>query len=184
MLTSVLVVFEKQNADGEVIQDRAYFMTKLSPLTVDDSIFQLLLDTKTRYISLISDHEMRGSGFVYREIVNLDLFIVDYKPVQFGHTSNIPPWFNGLYKKHISSVNLAENEYRCMIFSILAALYPFKNVSKNRNYQPWEHARFHIDEYEYYTKMMRRLNLKNIKYPSTKRDLLKIENQNQFLSLI
>ena len=111
----------------------------------------------------IGDYQQNGSGWYFKEVVNLEIHIVDYKPMRGSSYTSLPDWI--MRKKAI--VNIRKNDEKCFLWCVLRYLYPIKkNDTRITDLKQYEND----------------LNTKGIDYPVKLRDITKFESLNPSLS--
>ena len=94
----------------------------------------------------LKDFIRDGSGWTVRQVDNLELHFVSYKPIAGSSYIKTPKFIAG--KNAVNNIQNEDN--KCFMWSILAALHP---VNQNAN---------RVNKYKLYEK---ELNISDIKFP-------------------
>ena len=130
---------KETSVDGKLtfnVQDKAYFHSKLHINLEATNEKTLLARVINTILEKINIYQRNGSGWYFKEIVNLEIHTVDYRPMKGGSYIPLPDWI--MRKKAI--VSLRNNDSKCFIWSILRYLYPReKNDSRLTDLRQYEH---------------------------------------------
>ena len=130
---------KETSVDGKLtfnVQDKAYFHPKLHINLEATNEKTLLARVINTILEKINIYQRNGSGWYFKEIVNLEIHTVDYRPMKGGSYIPLPDWIRS--KKAI--VSLRNNDSKCFIWSILRYLYPReKNDSRLTDLRQYEH---------------------------------------------
>ena len=107
-------------------------------------------------------YQKKGSGWYFKEVISLDIHIVDYKPIKGCSYIPLPNFI--MRKKAI--INMENKDDKCFLWCVLRYLHPREKHSTRIN---------DLKEYE------NDLNFKGIEFPVKVKDIQKFENQNQNL---
>ena len=104
-------------------------------------------------------YETKGTGWYFKEVISLEIHIVDYKPMRGSSFIPLPEFI-----KRKNAINNIKNEDdKCFLCSVLRYLHP-KQCHEERV------ADLRVYEND--------LNLKGINFPVKVKDIQKFENQN------
>ena len=109
--------------------------------------------------------QMCGSGWYFKELINLEIHIVEYKPMRGGTYIPLPDFM----KKKNAIINIKNEDDKCFLWSVLRYLHP---VQKNG------------ERINYFKKYENDLNFKEINFPVKVKDIQKFENKNPDLPAI
>ena len=161
----LVCIMEKKetSVDGKLtfnIQDKAYFHSKLHINLEATNEKTLLARVIHTILENINTYQQNGSGWYFKEIVNLEIHTVDYRPMKGGSYIPLPDWI--MRKKAI--VSLRNKDNKCFIWSILRYLHPReKNDSRLTDLYQYEHE----------------LNIpRGITFPVKVKDITKFESLN------
>ena len=114
---------KETSVDGKLtfnIQDKAYFHSNLHITLESTDEKDLLASVIHTILEKINIYQQNGSGWYFKEIVNLEIHTVDYRPMKGGSYIPLPDWI--MRKKAI--VRLRNKDNKCFIWSILRYLHP------------------------------------------------------------
>ena len=115
---------KETSVDGKLtfnIQDKAYFHSNLHITLESTDEKDLLASVIHTILEKINIYQQNGSGWYFKEIVNLEIHTVDYHPMK-------------------AIVSLRNKDNKCFIWSILRYLYPReKNDSRLTDLRQYEH---------------------------------------------
>ena len=119
----LVCMMEKQEGNEKLlfkVQDKAYFHSNLHINLESTDEKDLLASVKHTILEKINIYQQNGSGWYFKEIVNLEIHTVDYRPMKGGSYIPLPDWI--MRKKAI--VSLRNKDNKCFIWSILRYLHP------------------------------------------------------------
>ena len=124
-----------------------------------------------KYVNIIrygAEHiELVGSGWVFIRSYYLDVKTADYNPLGSGYIDLA----KGI-KNTKACVNIKNDDDKCILWSLYAALYPVKkNAERVSNYKKYE------EDEEYKDK---KINTEGLTFPLQVKDIKKLEDQNNF----
>ena len=158
----MVCIMEQQHMEKRktiITQDKAYLYTE-THINLESTDVKVILSQMIKEIlEKISNYQRKGSGWYFKEVISLEVHIVDYKPIK--GTSYIP--LPDFLKKKKSIINIQNKDNKCFLWSILRYLHP---VQKN------EVRLTDIRKYE------NDLNFEGIDFPVKLKDIQKFENQN------
>lgn len=104
-------------------------------------------------------YQKNGSGLYFKEVLNLEIYIANYKPMKGGSYIPLPDFI--MRKKAI--LNMENKGDKCFQWSILRYLHPLqKHNTRISDLKTYENE----------------LNFKGIEFPVKLKDITKFENQN------
>ena len=141
------------------IQDKAYFQSKTHINLKATDVKEILAAMIKKILQGIYIYQKNGSGWDFKEVVNLEIHTVDYKPIR--GSSYIPlPYFT---KRKKAIVNIRNSDEKCFLWCILRHLHPLeKNDTRISDLKQYE------DD----------LNTKRINYPVKLKDISKFKSLN------
>ena len=107
-------------------------------------------------------YQKNGSGWYFKEVVQLEIHTVDYNPTKGSSYIPLPDWIKN--KKAI--VNIENKDEKCFLWCVLRYLHP-----KERDRETW----IDLKKYE------NSLNTKGITFPMKLKDISKFEKTNPTL---
>ena len=107
----------------------------------------------------IDIYQKKGSGWYFKEVVRLEIHIVEYKPIKGGSFIPLPE----IIKKKNAIINIKNEDDKCFLWSVLRYLHP-KEIHGERLSD--------LKKYE------NDLNFKQIEFPVKVKDITKFEKQN------
>lgn len=111
-------------------------------------------------LTSLEEFQERDSGWALSRILDLTININMYNPMHAGCHHNLPQEL--IFKKAV--INVQSNDNACFAWSVVAALYPSKDHPQRTS------------SYPQYTKS---LNLKEITFPVTLKDITTFERHNE-----
>ena len=107
----------------------------------------------------INNYQNNGSGWYFKEIISLEIHIVEYKPMRGGSYIPLPEFI----KKKNAIINIKNKDDKCFLWSVLRYLRPVqKNGERINDLKKYEND----------------LNFKEINFPVKVKDITKFENNN------
>jgi len=139
-----------------------YFST--TPVEVTSAQDLDLTIVAAQLSSAVDNWNSRGSGFVLDRITKFVICITKFRPMHGSSYFEAPEYIKN--KKCI--INVKNNDQKCFIWSVLAALYPQKaNSDRVSKYQPLE----------------RTLNVQDLKFPLHPKQASVFEENNPTISV-
>ena len=114
-----------------------------------------------KFIHKVDQFQKNGSGWVVDTFEAVDLYTIHYNPLRARSYMELPYWI----KSKKACVNIKNQDEKCFLWSILAALHPVNrenNPERVRHYRLYEHE----------------LNMDGIEYPVSITAVTKFEKQN------
>ena len=141
---------------------KVHYSHPIQIILTENNINEFFNDLLDKLNAWIDGFQEKGSGFVFKNIISSIIKQYEYK---FQKASSYIP----LQFRSSNIINVKnEKDNKCFLWSILAKLYP-ANDHKQRvsNYKPYED----------------KINMNGIDYPVKIKDISKVENQNENLSI-
>ena len=162
-LRFVLVcMMEKQEGDynlGIKIQDKVYFHSNTHISLKSTDVKKLFNRLFREIIENVNTYTKNGSGWYFKEVLQLEIHTIEYKPIIGSSYIPLPEWI--MRKKAIVSIRNSDN--KCFIWSILRYLHPReKNDCRLKDLKQYESC----------------LNTKGITFPMKVKDIDKFEKLN------
>ena len=151
---------EKQNIEkSSNNQDKAYFHSKTYINLEKTEVKVFLKEMIKEILGNIIIYQKKGSGWYFKEVIRLEIHIVDYKPMKGGSYIPLPE----IIQKKNAIINIKNKDDKCFLWSVLRYLYP-KEIHGERLSD--------LKKYE------NDLNFNQINFPVEVKDIRKFENQN------
>ena len=142
------------------VQDKAYFHSVTYINLVSTDVKDLLGKIIRGIIEKINIYQQNGSGWYFKEVIQLEIHTVEFKPLKGSFYIPLPDWI--MRKKAI--VSIRNKDSKCFLWSILRYLHPReKNDSRLKD----------LEQYENELKIP-----KGFKFPVKVGDITKFENAN------
>ena len=140
-------------------EDKACFQSQ-THINLEKTDVKVILSRMLREIMInLADYQKNGSGWYVREVVRLEIHIVDYKPMKGSSFIPLPEFI----KRKNEIINMENKEDKCFLWCVLRYLHP----------KQWHEERVaDLREYE------NDFNFKGIEFPVKVKDIQKFENQN------
>ena len=162
VLVCIMEKKEKKQGDSRLnikVQDRSYFHSNTFNNFISTDVKDLLSKSYREIIESISTYQKNGSGWYFKEIVQLEIHTTEFKPMKGSSYIPLPDWI--MRKKAI--VSIRNKDDKCFIWSVLRYLHPRKkNDSRLSDLKKYEFS----------------LNTKGITFPMKVKDITKFENLN------
>ena len=153
---------EKISKDSDkfmYIQDKSYFNSSTFNNFKSSDEKVILRSTYKEISENIAIYQQNGSGWYFKEIVQLEIHTTELKPMKGSSYTALPDWITR--KKAI--VNIINKDNKCFIWSVLRYLYPReKNDCRFTDLKKYEND----------------LNTKGITFPMKVKDINKFEKLN------
>ena len=142
------------------VQDKAYFHSVTYINLVSTDVKDLLGKIIRGIIEKINIYQQNGSGWYFKEVIQLEIHTVEFKPLKGSSYIPLPDWI--MRKKAV--VSIRNKDSKCFLWSILRYLHPReKNDSRLKD----------LEQYENELKIP-----KGFKFPVKVGDITKFENAN------
>ena len=151
----------EQNEKIQVLfeRDNAYFQSKTKINLEGTNVTTFLKEMIKEIFNNLSIYQKNGSGWYFKEVVRLEIHIVEYKPLRGGYYIPLPE--NIMRKKAI--INMQNKDDKCFLWSILRYLHPIQmNEARLTDLKKYEND----------------LKFYEIKFPVSLKDITKFEKLN------
>ena len=138
------------------------FNSGMKILLQNSNINELIQECVNKITDAIDNFQHQGSGWIFVEIKHISLHVTEYKPFTVGTFIELP---QTLKAKTNSLLNIENNDDKCIIWTIIAALHPC-----NENYIPSRTTS--------YEKHFDKINIINVSFPITINDIPQLEKNN------
>ena len=155
---------EKSNGETKtnVNQDNAYFQSRTHVNLEKTDVKVILKDMIIENLGGLINYQKKGSGWYFKEVIRLEIHIVEYKPMRGSSFIPLPDFI----KKKNAIINIKNEDDKCFLWSVLRYLHP-KEIHGERLTD--------LKKYE------NDLNFKGIDFPVKVKDITKFENNNPYL---
>ena len=154
----LVCMMEKREGDYKV-QDKAYFHSNTYINFKLTDVKELLSKLIRDIIENINTYQKNGSGWYFKEVVQLEIHTNDFNPIKGSSYIPLPDWI--IRKKAI--VSIRNKDDKCFLWSVLRYLHPGeKNDCRLSDLEKYEFS----------------LNTKGITFPMKIKDITKFENLN------
>ena len=144
------IIYEKNNA---------FFQSQTKINLEKKEVKDILKEMIKEILNTLSIYLKNGSGWYFKEVIRLEIHIVEYKEMKGGSYIPLPNFI--MRKKAI--INMENGDNKCFLWSILRYLHPReKHSPRIRDLKKYEND----------------LNFKEINFPVKVKDITKFENQN------
>ena len=145
---------------GAATQEFGFHSSTLTILQ-NSNIDELMEKCEEKVNSSIDSFLRRGSGWIIQKFTNITLNVTEFRPCAGGTYLELPPC---LKKKKKSLLNIQNNDDKCIVWCITAALYPSNDhhASRTKTYKQ------HFDK----------INIKNVPFPTTIMNIPMLEKNN------
>ena len=151
----------EQNEKIQVLfaRDNAYFQSKTEINLKGTNVKTFLKEMIKEILNNLSIYQKNGSGWYFKEVIRLEIHIVEYKPLSGGTYIPLPE--NIMRKKAI--INMHNKDDKCFLWSILRYLHPIQmNEVRLTDLKKYEND----------------LKFNEIKFPISLKDITNFEKQN------
>ena len=101
-------------------QDKAYFQSE-THINLEKTDVKVILSRMLREImEKLADYQRNGSGWYFKEVISLEIHIVDYKPIKGSSYIPLPDF---LMRKN-AIINIKNKDDKCFLWSVLRYLHP------------------------------------------------------------
>ena len=116
-------------------KDKAYFNTETFINLESTDIKEILSKMIRQILNNIGIYQKNGSGWYFKEVLNLEIHTVNYKPMKGSSYIPLPDFIT---KKKVI-INIQNKDEKCFQWSILRYLYPLnKNGIRVSNLKKYE----------------------------------------------
>ena len=160
VLVCLMEKMEKLSNKSITLQSKAYFQSDTHINLESSDVDKILFEVINSILEKINIYQQNGSGWYFKEVINLEIHTNEYKPMRGGSSYiPLPDWI--MRKKAIVSIRNRDN--KCFRWSVLRYLHPSeKNDSRLSDLKKYENE----------------LNTKSIKFPVKIKDISKFESLN------
>ena len=160
VLVCLMEKMEKLSNKSITLQSKAYFQSDTHINLESSDVDKILFEVIKTILEKIEIYQQNGSGWYFKEVINLEIHTNEYKPMRGGSSYiPLPDWI--MRKKAIVSIRNRDN--KCFRWSVLRYLHPReKNDSRLSDLKKYENE----------------LNTKSIKFPVKIKDISKFESLN------
>ena len=152
---------QKENYDklSIKVKDKAYFHSNTYINFKSTDVKKLLNDVISEIIDKIYNYQENGSGWYFKEVVQLEINTTEFNPMKGSSYIPLPDWI--MRKKAI--VSIRNKDEKCFLWSVLRYLHPReKNDCRLKDLEKYEFS----------------LNTKGITFPMKIKDINKFEKLN------
>ena len=153
-------IIEKSNGESKTINeyDNAYFQSR-THINLEKTDVKVFLKEMIKEIwGTLITYQKKGSGWYFKEVIRLEIHIVEYKPMRGGSYIPLPKFI----QKTNAIINIKNEDDKCFLWSVLRYLHP-KEIHGERLTD--------LKKYE------NDLNFKGIDFPVKVKDITKFENK-------
>ena len=136
-----------------------YFQSKTYTNIEETNEYDIAMHMIEEVLERMYTLQMCGSGWYFKELIGLEIHIVEYKPMRGGSYIHLPEFI----KKKNAIINIKNEDDKCFLWSVLRYLH---HVQKNGE---------RINDLKKYEND---LNFKEINFPLKVKDITKFENNN------
>ena len=157
----VCMMEQKENYDklSIKVKDKAYFHSNTYINFKSTDVKKLLNDVISEIIDKIYNYQENGSGWYFKEVVQLEINTAEFNPMKGSSYIPLPDWI--MRKKAI--VSIRNKDEKCFLWSVLRYLHPReKNDCRLKDLEKYEFS----------------LNTKGITFPMKIKDITKFEKLN------
>ena len=149
-----------------IVEQIGYFSTKSNMISNIDLFDEFLSKKFSELENQVQEYCVNGSNWILEKIMRLDIHVGKYVTKYGACFTELPERL----KNEKAIINIKNKDYLCFVYSVLAKLFPVKNK--------WQ--QYFV---KHYKKHIKKLNLKNIKFPMNVNDIGKFEKQNSHLKI-
>ena len=143
-------------------EDKAYFNSGTHINLKSTDVEKLIDKNVKKIIEDLEVYQKNGSGWYFKEVVNLEIHTVDYNPMKGSSYIPLPDWISN--KKAI--INIQNKDEKCFLWCILRYLHPNEKDSTRLT---------DLKKYEF------SLNTEGINFPMKLKHIFKFEKLNPSL---
>ena len=153
----LLLVCEMENTSNN--QVKSYFQSKTYINLEKTEVKVFLKEMIKEILGTIDIFHKNGSGWLFKEVIRLEIHTVEYRPMKGGSYIPLPEFIT----KKKSIINIQNKDNKCFLWSVLRYLHPVQNNEVRLT---------DLKKYE------NDLNFKGIDFPIKIKDITKFEKQN------
>ena len=162
MVLSCLIeqqILSKEKGVIGLNESKAYFRSKTYNNLESTDVNKLISKFVNKIIKELEVYQKNGSGWYFKEVVQLEIHIVEFNPTKGSTYIPLPDWITN--KKAI--VNIKNKDDKCFLWCILRYLYPIdENDNKISDLKKYKFS----------------LNTEGITFPVELKDISKFEKLN------
>ena len=115
-------IIEKSNGESKTTyeHDKAYFQSHTHINLEKTEVKVFLKEMIIEILGNLIIYQKKGSGWYFKEVISLEIHIVEYKPMRGGGYIPLPEFI--MKKKSI--INIQNKDNKCFLWSILRYLHP------------------------------------------------------------
>lgn len=157
----LLITQYKKLANNQELIREMNFKTKNIVILPTDKTEEIIKDKEKKILAEMEEFQTKGSGWTLNKLLHIELRINRYVPLKGSSYVELPQ----VIKNKKAVVNIRNNDQKCFLWSLLAALNPCKTSDVNGlyRYKQYEHT---LDHY-----------LQDIKYPVSLQDVIVFEKK-------
>ena len=124
-------IIEKSNGESKTTyqHDKAYFQSHTHINLEKTEVKVFLKEMIIEILGNLIIYQKKGSGWYFKEVIRLEIHIVEYKPMKGGSYIPLPE----IIKKKIAITNIKNEDDNCFLWSVLRYLHPVqKKWRKNK----------------------------------------------------
>ena len=154
-------IVEKSKGKSKIIyeQDLAFFQSQTKINREKTEVKDILKEMIKEILNTLRIYQRNGSGWYFKEVISLEIHIVEYKSMKGGSYIPLPEFI----QKKNAIINIKNEDDKCFFWSVLRYLHPVqKNGERINDLKKYEND----------------LNFKEINFPVKVKDIIKFENNN------
>ena len=148
-----------EETKSSYVKDKAYFQSQTHINLQKTEVKVFPKEMIKEILGNLNNYQNKGSGWYFKEVIRLEIHIVEYKPMRGGSFVPLPDFI----KKKNAIINIKNEDDKCFLWSVLRYLHP-KEIHGERLTD--------LKKYE------NDLNFKGIDFPVKVKDITKFENNN------
>ena len=154
-------IIEKTKGESKISfdHDNAYFHSRTHVNLEKTDVKVILKEMIIEILGNLIIYQKKGSGWYFKEVISLEIHIVEYKPMRGSSFIPLPDF---IMRKN-AIINIKNEDDKCFLWSVLRYLHP-KEINGERLTD--------LIKYE------NDLNFKGINFPVKVKDITKFENNN------
>ena len=146
-------------------RDKAYFQSKTEINRERTNVGKFLKEMIKEILNTLSIYQKNGSGWYFKEVIRLEIHIVEYKSAKGGSYIPLPEFI----KRKKAIINLKNKDNKCFLWSIFRYLHPVQiNEVRLNDLKKYEND----------------LNFNEIKFSVRFKDITKLEKQYHLMKTI
>ena len=115
-------IIEKSKGKSKIIyeQNSAYFHSKTKINFEKTEVKDILKNMIKEILATLAIYQENGSGWYFKEVISLEIHIVDYKPMKGGSYISLPEFI----QKKNAIINIKNKDDKWFLWSVLRYLHP------------------------------------------------------------